>query len=284
MRSTPRRAKVLALLASTALLAAACGSSKDNGASAGSTAGLRAPAAEQRPPEREGAATTGGTEAAHTGGTITVGVEQEWPCADWMGIRGGSTYGVWAYMHQTMPKAFDFVPEGDNWVYKASNVLAGEPTIETSPKQVVTYKINPDAVWSDGEPITSSDFKYTWDQIVTGKDIYDTTGYNHIESVDDSDPATAVVTFKSPYASWKGLFGTYGIFPSHILTGKDRNAAMKDGYTWSGGPWMMEAWNKGVGMTLRPQPQVLGPEAARRQGGGEVLRRHRRRVPGLQGR
>ena len=77
----------------------------------------------------------------------------------------------------------------------------------TSPKQVVTYKINPDAKWSDGEPITSRDFKYTWDQIVTQQDIYDTTGYNLIESVDDSDPATAVVTYKSPYASWKGLFG-----------------------------------------------------------------------------
>jgi len=253
----------LALLAGTALLAAACGSSKSNsGASAGSTAGSAGTTGGGAATTASGgsAGTTGSSAAAHTGGTITVGVEQEWPSADWMSSDGGSTYGAWAYLHQTMPVAFDFVPDGDNWAYKASNVLAGEPTIVSSPKQVVTYKINPDAVWSDGEPITSSDFKYTWDQIVTGTDIYDTTGYNLIESVDDSDPSTAVVTFKSPYASWKGLFGSYGIYPSHILTGKDRNAEMKDGYTWSGGPWMLTAWNKGVGATFVPNPKYWGQQ------------------------
>ena len=77
----------------------------------------------------------------------------------------------------------------------------------TDPKQVVTYNINPDAVWTDGEPITSTDFKYTWEQIATGTDIYDTTGYNNIESVDDTDPSVAVVTYATPYAGWKGLFG-----------------------------------------------------------------------------
>jgi peptide/nickel transport system substrate-binding protein len=258
VRRTPRGAKLLALLAGTALLAAACGSDSGGSSSSGTAGSTETTTA-------GGAETTvAGTEApateapAATGGTITVGVEQEWDCADWMGTCGGSTYGAWAFLHQTMPKAFDFVPDGDNWAYKASNVLSEEPTIETSPKQVVTYKINPEAVWSDGVPITSSDWKYTWDQIVNGTDIYDTTGYNLIESVDDSDPATAVVTFKSPYASWKGLFGTYGIYPSHILTGKDRNAEMKDGYTFSAGPWKMESWNKGVGMTLIPNDKYWG--------------------------
>ena len=79
---------------------------------------------------------------------------------------------------------------------------------------MVTYHINPKAVWSDGQPITSTDFKYTWDQIAHGKDIYDTTGYTNIASVDDTDPHTAVVTFKTPYADWKSLFGgIYGDLP-----------------------------------------------------------------------
>jgi peptide/nickel transport system substrate-binding protein len=157
-----------------------------------------------------------------------------------------------------MPFPFDIVQQGDNWVYKASSVLAGEPTVVTSPKMVVTYKINPKAVWSDGKPITSTDFKYTWTQVTTGKDIYDTTGFNQVESVDDSDPATAVFTFKTPYASWKGMFGQYGIYPSHILEGQDRNAAMKDGYTWSAGPWKLESWNKGVEFTLVPNDAYWG--------------------------
>jgi ABC-type transport system substrate-binding protein len=52
----------------------------------------------------------------------------------------------------------------------------------------VTYRIAEEAVWNDGEPITSSDFRYTWEQIANGSDIYDKTGYQDIESVDDSDP------------------------------------------------------------------------------------------------
>ena len=76
--------------------------------------------------------------------------------------------------------------------------MAASPTVTTvNGKQTVTYKINPKAVWSDGEPITSTDFKYTWDQIVNGKDIYDPTGYTQIESVDDTNPKVAVVTFSS---------------------------------------------------------------------------------------
>jgi peptide/nickel transport system substrate-binding protein len=152
---------------------------------------------------------------------------------------------------QTLPRSFEFVADGDNWVYEPSNLLTGEPTVVESPKQVVTYKINPQAVWSDGTPITSRDFRYTWDQIKNGTDIYDRSGYVDVESVDASAPDTAVVTFAKPYAKWRAMFGgQFGILPAHLLEGKDRNALLKDGYTWSGGPWKIESWEKGVQVTL----------------------------------
>jgi peptide/nickel transport system substrate-binding protein len=54
------------------------------------------------------------------------------------------------------------------------------------------------------------------------------------------------------------LFGSfYGVFPSHLLQGKDRDAEMKDGYSWSGGPWFAK-WDKGVGVTLTPNPKYWG--------------------------
>ena len=103
----------------------------------------------------------------------------------------------------TMPRAFDFDPETAS--RSPSILLAGEPKLEDrGPQQTVTYKINPEAVWSDGEPITSTDFKYTWDQIANGNDIYDKTGYEDIESVDDSDPKTAVVTFSDDVRRLEG--------------------------------------------------------------------------------
>ena len=247
--------KLIAAALSLTLVAAACGSDSDGTASETTKAA-------------DASASTAATTAAATtaaagrpGGTLNIGAEQEPDCADWIGSCGGSSWGFWMMNVGTMPRAFTVVKEGENWVPKASDVLAGEPTLATSPKQTVTYKISPKAVWSTGDPITSEDFKYTWDQIAgpNAKDIYDPTGYNLIESVATPSPDTAVVTFKENYAGWKGLFGGgYGILPSKILAGKDRNVEMKDGYTWSAGPWKIEKWEKGSRITLVPNDKYWG--------------------------
>jgi peptide/nickel transport system substrate-binding protein len=166
-------------------------------------------------------------------------------------------------MEQTMPRAFDVVRRGAQWVYQPSVLVSAPPTqTAAGGTQVVTYRLNPKAVWSDGAPITSTDFKYTWDQIAHGTGIYDKTGYDHIASVDDTDPHTAVVTFRAPFGGWRQLFGggLYGVFPSHLLTGKDRDNAMKDGYSWSGGPFQIQAWDKGVDVVLVPNPAYWGPK------------------------
>ncbi len=226
------------------MIAAACGSSSDE--------------------KKSSTATT--SAAVPRGGTLVIGAEQEPDCVDFIATCSGSSWGDYMVKEQTLPSAMIFIRDSsNNYTYKHSNVLTGEPTLETSPVQTVTYKINPKAVWSDGEPITSSDFKYTWDQVANGTDVYDKTGYDLIEGVDDSDPATAIVTFKQgkTYADWKGLFtANYGIYPSHILKGKDRDAEMKDGYEFSGGPWMMAGgkagWVKTDNITLVPNPKYWG--------------------------
>lgn len=170
---------------------------------------------------------------------------------DWIGACAGASWGVYTVQALTIPRSFDF----DDNKYKPSPVLDGEPKLETTPKQVITYKINPRAVWNDGTPITSADYQYTWDQVANGTEIYSKAGYEQIESVATPDPKTAVVTYKQPYGAWRDLFGGYfGILPSHILKGKDRNAIMKDGYKFSGGPWILDSWNKTVETRLVPNP------------------------------
>jgi peptide/nickel transport system substrate-binding protein len=242
-----RATGLLAVLLTAGLVAAACGSSKKENTTTGTTA--------------KGSSSTA-VENVPVGGTVTLGAEQEPDTADWININAGASWGAWTMAYQTMPRSYDFVKDGDSWKYQPSILLTGEPQLVTSPKQVVTYKINPKAVWSDGQPITSTDYKYTWDQIAHGKDIYDRNGYAQIESVDDSKPDTAVVTFSTPYAKWRSLFGgQFGIFPSHLLQGKDRNAEMKDGYTWSGGPFKVEKWEKGVGVTLLRNDSYWGEKA-----------------------
>lgn len=191
------------------------------------------------------------------GTDIVAAAEQEPACADWIGSCAGASWGNWVLKVHTSPEAFDVSPEGD---YVVSALLTKEPTVAAEGEGMsITYDISPDAVWDDGQPITSKDFEYLWKQITTGKDIYDTTGYNLITAVDTTNPKQAVVKLKSKFAPWRDLFGGfYGLYPSHLLEGKDRNAATKDGYTWSGGPWKMESWKKGESMTLVPNPSYWG--------------------------
>ena len=141
-------------------------------------------------------------------------------------------------------------------------LLAGAPNGGDLAQARITYKINPKAVWSDGTPITSTDFKYTWDHIVNGHEhLRPDRVQRHRVAWTTAIRQTAVVTFSKPYAVWQGLFGGgYGILPSHILQGKDQDALMKDGYTWSGGPYMMTSWDKGSSITLVPNPKWYGSD------------------------
>jgi peptide/nickel transport system substrate-binding protein len=205
---------------------------------------------------------TSGNTASGTGnGTLTVGAEQDATCADWINTCAGSLWGSIMMGFQSMPRVFDYAKQGGVWTEVPNPMSDGMPTVATvNGKQTVTYKISPNAVWSDGQPITSEDFKYTWDQIAHGKNIYNTTGYAQIESIDTTNPKVAVVTFAQPYASWTSLFSAdYGIMPSHLLQGKNRHALMVNGYSWSGGPWSFK-WDKGVSVTLAPNPRWYGPK------------------------
>ena len=239
MRHVRHSSPFFVLLLALALVAAACGGGGSSNTSSNAASNANVPA----------------------GGTLVVGAEQEPDCMDWIGSCSGSSWGYWLANVETTPHAYNVVKSGTSWGYAPSNLITGEADLKTSPQQVVTYHINPAAKWSDGQPITAHDFKYMWSQIVNGSDIYDTTGYVNIQSVDDSNPSTPVVTFKTNYADWKSLFGgQYGLMPSHLLEGKDRDKETADGYTWSGGPWMMPAggWQKGTQVTLVPNPNYWG--------------------------
>lgn len=213
-------------------------------AALGAQAGAQEPSTRSRYP--------GGTPS----GTVTIAAEQELDCADWIASCAGSSWGTWTYGVHTLPRPFDQVAG----TYVPNVLLKGEPNLDEGPPQKVTYEISDKAQWSDRQPITSHDFKYTWQQIVTGEDILDTTGYESIESIDDSNPKVAVVTFKrgEDYAAWRDLFGApYGVLPSHLLEGNDRGALMTDGYDWSGGPYIGK-WTRGSDITLTPNPNWYG--------------------------
>lgn len=107
-----------------------------------------------------------------------------------------------------MPSAFRTDPGGTPmW---NPDLLASEPLLVTEPKQVVTYRINPRAVWYDGTPITWQDFHAQW-QATNGRNtdfqISASNGYADVESVArGQDDREVVVTFAHPYADWQAIF------------------------------------------------------------------------------
>ncbi|MDQ6617001.1 MAG: ABC transporter substrate-binding protein [Actinomycetota bacterium] len=212
----------------------------------------------RRPTSTTTATTLPPAPTINQGGDLAVAAEGEPGCMDWISTCAGSAWGIWTVQINTMPRAYDFTRDN---LYKPSILLTAEADVQTTPEQVVTYHLNSRAVWSDGQSITSHDFKYSWDQIAHGQSIQDQSGYRNIASVDDSDPRIAVVTFSQPFADWRKLFGgPFGLLPSHLLEGKDRSALMKDGYAWSGGPWELApgGWTRGESIKLVPNPNYWG--------------------------
>jgi peptide/nickel transport system substrate-binding protein len=240
------RSRALVGLTAASLLLAACGSSTKSGS-----------------PTPNSSSNTVSSAPAPYGGAITVGAEEEPDCFDWLDACAGSAWGTWTAQLATQPQAFRAVVKDGNLIQVPGAVLAGMPKLETTPVQTITYDIAPKAVWSDGVPISCTDFQYTVDQQQHGKNLYDPTGYTDIGSVTCPTPKTVVVKYKkgTTYANWQALFGSgVGILPSHLLQGKDRHALMKDGYSWSGGPWFAK-WNKGQSIVLTPNPKYWGPKA-----------------------
>lgn len=238
----------VATLMALSLLVAACGSSSNSAQSFTTT--------------------TVFTGTVPQGGTIVIGSEQEPDCLDWIGGCSGAAWAAWMVQPETQPWVFNTVVQNGKVVEVPGPVLTGMPTFTPSPIETITYHITPNANWSDGVPITCADFQYVTNQEQTSNDIYDPTGYldangNPMMAVTCPDPKTAVVKYKpgETFASWHLLFaGGVGLLPSHLLKGKDRDKALKDGYTWSGGPWFAK-WDKGNDIVLTPNKSYWGPKA-----------------------
>jgi peptide/nickel transport system substrate-binding protein len=104
-------------------------------------------------------------------------------------------------------------------------VLAAEiPSVEnggvSKDAKTVTWKLKKDVKWSDGQPFTSKDVKFTYEYVIDEKTTATTiANYTVIESIETPDDYTVVIRFKDPNPAWMNVFvGPYGrILPQHIL-------------------------------------------------------------------
>ena len=118
-----------------------------------------------------------------------------------------------------LPSSFRPVPDsrtptGSSWVMDTSLLESAEVTSQDP--FTVTYKIRPEAQWTDNAPIAADDFWYLWRQMVSQPGAVDPAGYDLITGVQSVEGGkTAVVTFSQPYPAWRELFND--ILPAHIV-------------------------------------------------------------------
>ena len=117
------------------------------------------------------------------------------------------------------PSSFRPVPDpvaatGSRWEMDPALLVSADVT-SVSPF-TVTYKIRPEAAWTDNAPIAADDFWYLWRQMVSQPGVVDPAGYDLITGVQSVDGGkTAVVTFSQPYPAWRELFND--LVPAHIV-------------------------------------------------------------------
>ncbi|HEX9834437.1 MAG TPA: ABC transporter family substrate-binding protein, partial [Mycobacterium sp.] len=174
----------------------------------------------------------------------------------------GNTGDVASIMRPTMPRAFRIAADGSatvNTHYFTSIELTG-----TDP-QVVTYTINPKAVWSDGAPITWEDIQ-SQINATSGKDkgfaIAATNGSDRVEKVErGADDRQAVVTFAKPWSDWRGMFAGSTVLLPKISTATPEafNRAQLNGPGPSAGPFVISNLDRGAKrITLTRNPKWWG--------------------------
>jgi len=212
------------------LTAAACGGSNNTGSTGGNTSGGQ----------------------AKQGGVLKYGADQE-PTGFNDNTSSDNGTSVQNVVIRVLPNTYYYYP--DFTVHYDKELLSEEPKAETvNGKQVVTFKIKPEAVWSDGTPINSDDFEYLWKSITSkGFDVASTAGFDQIESVtgQGADKKTVVVTFSKPFSDWQSLFTN--ILPSHFMKslepkyGGAKGAwekGIKTSLPVSGGPWLVQSFDQ----------------------------------------
>jgi len=120
----------------------------------------------------------------------------------------------------------------------------------------VTYKLKEGVVWSDGEPFTAEDVKFTWEFVVDEAAATTTIAtYLPIKDVEVVDDLTVTLHFKDPAPGWYSPFATgFGgqVLPKHILQDQMGEAARNSEFNLNPigtGPYKIAEFRSGdVGM------------------------------------
>src|SRR5574339_765032 len=138
----------------------------------------------------------------------------------------------------------------ENGEYTA-RLAAQLPTVSEDQK-TVTWKLREGLKWTDGEPLTSDDIKFTWEAVSNPNSgaFNATAGFDLIESIETPDDLTAVVHYSEPFVGYLGQFSA-ALLPRHAT------GAPEEMTTWEwnmkpvvAGPFVVTDWRSGESISM----------------------------------
>ncbi|MET9349642.1 ABC transporter family substrate-binding protein [Streptomyces termitum] len=155
--------------------------------------------------------------------------------------------------------------DGNGRPQRNPDYLESAEVVETEPRQVVLYKLNQQAVWSDGREIGAADFVAQW-RALSGRDTAYWTarnsGYERIEKIEKGANDLEVrVTFAKPYADWRSLFTP--LYPKQVMGSPNSfNEGARTALKVTAGPFQPGAVDRKAGdLTLTRNPRWWGRPA-----------------------
>ncbi|MFI6294731.1 ABC transporter family substrate-binding protein [Nonomuraea sp. NPDC050790] len=177
--------------------------------------------------------------ARGSGGTVTVATIQQWSGFNPHVPSQGEAIGL-AIGNLIYPSPFVVGPDLSPALN--TDLLLGAEVTDKDPLTVV-YTIKPEAVWSDGAPISADDFVYLWRHMsgrVKDAQVTSALGYESITSVTGSESGKKVtVVLDRPFGEWQSLFAR--LLPAHFLAKQGAEP---------------KSWNEGL---ISATPPTAGP-------------------------
>ena len=238
MRRRSSVMSVVAVVAATGLLLGGCTSDKKNTNSGPAATVEIKPTGDYNPLERD---------QIKDGGELTLPileVPEQSNSLHGNAIVDGTT--LWRWYNPQMTLA-----DGDGTWHPNPAYLTNVNAEEVDGKTVVTYDINPDAVFNDGTPIDWRVFETMWKfNNAENPDVVanSTDGYDQIESVTagESDKQ-AVVTYKQAYPWWQALFDRV-LHPSVADAQTFNEGYLKNPHPeWGAGPYKVDQFDYNSG-------------------------------------
>jgi len=126
-----------------------------------------------------------------------------------------------------------------------------------------TFKLRPNVVWSDGQPLNADDVNFTWKLWVNPKfGAYSTAGYNEIKSADVSaDKLSITFHLSAPYEPFVALWTDGGLapLPAHHFASMSPDSILKSpdnlNPSVTDGPFMMSESKPGDHFTVVRNPK-----------------------------